>query len=366
MSRRTAVRPRAALVIAAIALAACSDATAPPASGPIDVANAWLRTRPADANMDGALLDRAVSDAAGIPRFRSLLVARHGRLVLEHYFGGADANTIHDVRSVTKSVVSILTGIAQAQGFLPFLDASIAEFLDGDYVLDDGDRQVTIRNLLTMTSGYSWNEETDVDYNRWIAAADHVQYVLDRPQVAAPGEQFNYNSGAVHMLGVVLEHATGMSLPAFAQQYLFGPAGITSATWEQLGDGHVNGAAGIGFRAQDLLRLGQLMLQNGVSGDRQIVPATWVAAASAPAFLWRGMLGDQDEVSYGYLWWTTDHPQAFFAWGYGGQYLYVLPSRDLVALVTADWSGLGLADVDAMYSAMFNVIADDVVPAARS
>ncbi len=365
MARPIAGLLRAGVAVFAVSLAACSDATAPPASGPIDVADAWLHTQPADVDMDGALLDSAVMHAAGISRFRSLLVARHGRLVLERYFGGANANTLHDVRSVTKSVVSILTGIAQAEGFLPDLDAGIGQFLDGDYVLDDDDRQVTIRNLLTMTSGYAWDEETAAGYNDWIAASDHVQYVLDRPHAAAPGQQFTYNSGGAHILGVVLEYATGTSLPAFAKRYLFDPAGITSAEWEQLADGHVNGGAGIRLRAQDLLRIGQLMLQDGVSGDRQIVPAAWVARVSTPAFTWRGSLGDQDGVSYGYLWWTTDQPRAFFAWGYGGQYLYVLPARDLVALVTADWSGLGLGDVDAMYTAMFNVIADDVVPAAR-
>ena len=365
VSRVIAPLPRAALFLLAATLIACSDATAPPAEGPIDVADAWLRTNPADAGMDAALLDAATRDAADIPRFRSLLVARYGRLVLEQYFGGATVNTLHDVRSVTKSVVSLLTGIAQVEGFLPNLDASIGEFLDGDYALDDEDRAVTLRDLLTMTSGYSWNENSGNDYDLWVAAFDHVQFVLDRPHAASPGQQFTYNSGAVHMLSVALEHATGMSLPAFAQRYLFDPAGITTVHWEQFADGHVNGAAGIQLRARDLLRLGQLVLQNGVSGSRQIVPAAWIGMSTTPAFSSRSPVGDQAGVSYGYLWWTVDAPRAFFAWGYGGQYLYVVPARDLVVLVTAEWQGLTPEELDAMYVATFNVIVDDVVPAAR-
>ena len=276
----------------------------------------------------------------------------------------SDRDHIHHIQSVTKSVVSLLTGIARAEGFLSNLGAHIGEFLDGDYVLDDGDRDVTLWNLLTMTSGYSWNENSGNDYNLWVTSSDHVQFVLDRPQVASPGRQFTYNSGAVHMLGVVLEQATGMSLPAFAQQYLFDPMGITSVRWEQFSDGHVNGGAGIQLRARDLLRLGQIALQRGVSGSRQIVPAQWISFTTAPAFSWRDALGDQTGLSYGHLWWTTDVPRAFFAWGYGGQYLYILPERDLVVLVTADWQGLTTGELDAIYEAMFDVIVDDVVPAA--
>jgi CubicO group peptidase (beta-lactamase class C family) len=365
MSSAIAALRRRAILLTVLLLAACSDATAPPADGPIDVADAWLRANPADVNMDAALLADASARASNISRFRSLLVARHGRLVLERYYGGATVNTLHDVRSVTKSVVSLLTGIAHAEGFVPNLDASIGDFLDADYVLDDSDRQVTVRNLLTMSSGYQWNESGTTEYNLWVTAPEHVQYLLDRPHQWPPGQHFTYNSAAVHVLGVILEHATGMSLPAFAQQYLFGPAGITNVQWEQLDGGHVNGAAGIQLRARDLLRLGQLVLQGGLSGSRQIVPADWILTAGTPAYTWRSELGDQAGVSYGYLWWTTDSPRGLFGWGYGGQYLYVVPERDLVVLVTADWHDLGPADVDAMYETMFNVIADDIVPAAR-
>lgn len=365
MTHAIALLFRRTLPLAVVAVVACSDAVAPWPSGPIDVSDAWVWANPADVDMDAALLDVAARQAADIPRFRSLLVARRGRLVFEQYFGSATASTLHDVRSVTKSIVSMLTGIAHAEGFLPNLDASIGQFLGADYVLDAADWRVRVWHLLTMSSGYAWNEHSGDDYNLWIGASDQVQYVLDRPQVSTPGQQFTYDSGAAHVLAVVVEHATGMSLPLLAKRYLFDPAGISSVQWEQLADGHVNGAAGIQLRARDLLRLGQLVLQNGRSGSRQIVPADWIDAATKPAFLWRDALGHQGGVSYGYLWWTTDQPRAFFAWGYGGQYLYVLPDRALVVLVTTDWHGLDHAQVEAMYGATFNVIVDDVVPAAR-
>ena len=232
--------------------------------------------------MDGALLDRAAERASQIPRFRTLLVARRGRLVLQRYFHGSGPASLNDVRSVTKSVVSTLVGIAQADGFLPTLDTTIAAYLGSGYVLDAGDSAVTVRDLLTMTSGYRWNEGTGDDYTRWITSPeDHVQYVLDRPRAAPPGVSWTYNSGAVHMLGVLLTRATGTTLPAFADRHLLGPLGITAVEWEPLDPGTVNGGAGIRLRARDLLRLGQLFLQGGRSGTRQVVPAAWVATAAA-------------------------------------------------------------------------------------
>ena len=128
------------------------------------------------------MLGRAASDAAAIPRFRSLLVARHGKLVAENYFGGADSSTVFDLRSVTKSVVSMLTGIAVQTGKLPNIDATVGAYVDAPYALDAGDRAVSVRQLLTMTSRYQWNESNGDDYNHWVLSNNHVQFLLDRLQ----------------------------------------------------------------------------------------------------------------------------------------------------------------------------------------
>jgi CubicO group peptidase (beta-lactamase class C family) len=361
---------RAALLLAgAAALTACGDAPTAPANGDIDLTRPWVMVAPAEVGMDGALLNRAVNRAAQLPRFRTLLVARRGRLVLERYFHGSGAASLNDVRSVTKSIVSTLTGIAQANGFLPNLDTTIAAYLASDYTLDAGDSAVTVRDLLTMTSGYQWNEGTADDYTQWITTTgDHVQYVLDRPRAAPPGTSWTYNSGAVHVLGVLLAHATGTTLPAFADRYLFGPLGIDLVQWEPLDPGTVNGGAGIDLRAQDLLRLGQLFLQGGRSGSRQVVPAAWVTNATTPQFTWRRDFGAQRDITYGYLWWVSDVPgaNAYFAWGYGGQFIYVVPSRDLVIVATTDWVGVDQdVGADAMEAAVLDIIVNDLIPAAQ-
>ena len=354
----------ATTVATALLLAACSDSAAPITT--IDLTQPWAPATPAAEGMNPSLTANAESMAAHLSRARALLIARHGRLVVEDYFGGADQTTRFDVRSVTKSVTSALTGIALSRGFLPSLDATAASWLPATDTVDPGDASVTVRELLTMTSGYQWNEDTGNDYNLWIVSPDHVQFLLDRPQSGTPGP-FTYNSAAVHLLGVVLQHAAAMPLPAFADSVLFAPAGITSATWEPLEAGTVNGGSGIALTGIDLLRFGQLVLQQGRSGSRQIIPANWVRDMTRPQFSWRETDGPETHVSYGYLWWTTDGPPspAAFAWGYGGQFVYVAPSLDLVAVITTDWSGLSGTALPAVTDSALAVIVNGVLPAAR-
>ncbi len=311
-------------------------------------------------------LGRAVNDAAAVPRFRSLLVARHGKIISESYFGGADRSTSFDVRSVTKSVVSMLTGIALQAGELPNVDAAIGDYVATPYALDQMDRAVTVRQLLTMTSRYQWNETSGNDYNNWVLSDDHVQFLLDRLQ-SDPAGEFNYNSAAVNLLGLVLERATEQSLPQFANEALFRQIGITTAQWELLEPGMVNGGSGIQMSAHDLLRLGQLMLQRGRSGNQQIVPESWIDAGAAPQFAWREIYGAQRGTTYGYLWWVAQPPAtaAMFAWGFGGQFVYVVPSLDLVVVTTTEWRGISAETSPTTFaSSILTIIVNDILPAA--
>jgi CubicO group peptidase (beta-lactamase class C family) len=339
----------------------------PTVTSPIDISQPWATANASDVGFDPAKLSQAVAEASAIPRLQSFLIVRHGKLVSETYLGGTDASTPFDVRSATKSVLSLLVGQAIDEGVLPGLDTPIGSYLGSPYVLDSGDASVTVRDLLTMSSGYEWNEWTGNDYNLWIESSNHVQYLLDRPQTTPPAG-FTYDSAAVHVLGVTLQAATKTYLPDLAQARLFGPIGVTSASWELLDRHTVNGGSGIQLRGRDLLRVGQLALQQGRSGTTQVVPAHWIGDLSTARYPWRDTDGAQQGVSYGYLWWVADAPAvpAFFAWGYGGQFIYVVPSLDLVVVTTTNWRNLaadnltpvGLADT------ILNVIVNDVLPAA--
>ena len=348
-------------------------APAPPTFGPappvtiIDIAQPWARATATEANMDEVMLGRAASDAAAMPRFRSLLVARHGKLVAENYFGGASSATVFDLRSVTKSVVSMLTGIAIQNGSLPDIDATVGAYIDAPYSLDAGDRAVSVRQLLTMSSRYQWNENSADDYNLWVLSTDHVQFLLDRRQTD-PAGTFTYNSAAVNLLGQVLQDAVAKPLPDFATEVLFQPIGITSVRWEDLEPNMVNAGSGIKMTATDLLRFGQLLLQRGRSASRQVVPESWIDAGTTPQFNWREQYGAQRGTTYGYLWWVAQPPAtvATFAWGYGGQFAYVVPSLDLVVVATTEWQGIS-AEVNPTTFAgnVLTVIVNDVLPAAR-
>lgn len=355
------------LVASLLVAAGCLDRPTGPATlARIDLSQPWLRATPADVGMDAAALLLAGQQAAALPRFRSLLVARDGRLAFERYFGGANASTLFDARSVTKSVTSALVGIALAARALPGVDVSVARYLVPPYALDAGDSTVTLRHLLTMTSGFQWDEETGPDYNLWIVSDDHVQYVLNRAHRFPPGTFFTYNSAAVHTLGVVVQRATGTPLPAYAQDRLLGPLGVDTVAWEPLDRGTVNGGSGIELRARDLLKFGQLFLQRGWSGDKSIVPERWVDGATQPQFAWRGRVGPQLRVTYGLLWWVSDAaPAAFFAWGYGGQFIYVVPARDLVVVATTEWRGLTETTPQALAAQVLDVIVAGVLPAAH-
>ncbi len=350
-----------------------SPAPAPPAGPPpaaptiIDIAQPWAKATPAEVNMDEVMLGRAASDAAAIPRFRSLLVARHGKLVAENYFGGADSATVFDLRSVTKSVVSMLTGIAVQTGKLSSIDATVGAHVDAPYALDAGDRAVSVRQLLTMTSRYQWNESNGDDYNLWVLSNNHVQFLLDRLQTD-PGGVFTYNSAAVNLLGQVLQHAVAKPLPDFAQEVLFQPIGITTVQWEELEPGMVNAGSGIKMTATDLLRIGQLLLQKGRTANREVVPESWIDAGTTPQFGWREQYGAQRGTTYGYLWWLAQPPAtvATFAWGYGGQFAYVVPSLDLVVVATTQWQGISAEQNPTTFAGqVLTVIVNDVLPAAR-
>ncbi len=278
----------------------------------------------------------------------------------------AGAILVFDVRSVTKSVVGALTGIALHDGVLPATAAPIALYLAREDTLDAVDSAVTVRHLLTMTSGYAWDETAGPDYNTWIVADNHVQYLLDRAHAASPGATFTYNSAAVHTLGVALQGAAATPLPQYAAEHLFGALGGPTVVWEPLDRGAVNGGSGIALHARDLLKFGQLFLQRGWSGGASVVPESWVDSVTRPQFAWRVTVGPLQRVTYGMLWWVSDaDPSAFFAWGYGGQFVYVVPSRDLVVVATTDWAQLTETTPTELAAQVVGVVVNDVVPAAR-
>ncbi|MEM7413862.1 MAG: serine hydrolase [Gemmatimonadota bacterium] len=329
-------------VVVLAVVAGCDDGPAGiPPDESLDLGLPWVSTDPSAVGMSANALFVAGQTGADIARLESLIVVREGRVVYERYYRDMERDSLADVRSVTKSIVATLAGIAIESSAIDDVDDPITDYLDPtSFNLRPEHEDITVRDLLQMTSGIQWLESGGPDYNVWIQSADHENAVLDRAISNEPGTTFTYNSGAVHLLGVVLEGAVGRGLADYAQEVLFTPLGIRQVSWEDLGRGFVNGGSGIDLRPRDLARLGQLYLQQGFSGDRRIVPESWIDEVTTQRWNNLGSYGAISRLSYGYLWWMDVQRGAYLAWGYGGQFIYVVPDERLVVVATTHWPGV--------------------------
>lgn len=283
----------------------------------------------------------------------SVVVVRHGSLVFERYFSGADEThgvrlgevafgpqTKHDVRSVTKSIVALLLGIAVDRGWIEGIDRPVLSFFPdyADLRTPEKDR-ITLRHLLTMSSGLRWNEDNYDDPNnseiRMDQAPDPYRFVLEQPVVAPAGQLYTYNGGGTALIAAVLQKATGKPLDELARTLLFEPLEITDVEWSRWDDGTARAASGLRMRPRDLARIGQLVLARGAWNGKQIVPAAWVDAATAPQINGAGL------YFYGYQFWlgrSLVHGREVdwaSATGNGGQRVFIVPTLDLVVVVTS-------------------------------
>jgi CubicO group peptidase (beta-lactamase class C family) len=283
----------------------------------------------------------------------SLLIARHQQLVVEEYFNGWSAERVHTMQSVTKSVTSLLAGIAIDRGRLT-ADAPVIGFFPGYQPianLDDRKRAMTVRDLLTMRTGLDWSEATIAgspldQLNR--CGCDWLRFVLDWPMREPPGTRWEYVSGGTIVLGGIVGVATGQRIDQFAAAQLFGPLGITNTYWiGGLPDGLPHSGGGLGLRPRDMLKLGQLVLDGGRWHGAQIVSDAWVRESTAPAAHTSAFgPGPSD---YGYLWWLLPNG-VVTASGAQGQWIFIVPSADLVVATTGDSDADYFSGRDFLYS----------------
>jgi CubicO group peptidase (beta-lactamase class C family) len=293
----------------------------------------WPQSAPEDQGMDSAelaaMLGWIEDRNTGI---RSVTVVRHGTVVLDAYISPFTSSDRHEIRSCTKSVLSMLVGIAIDRGDLPGLDTPILDFFPGYEGADQetGKHALTLEHLLTMSAGlktedsylYGW-----VGLRKMRASRDWAQYVLDLPLEVEPGTRFEYSNCVSQLMAIILQEATGRSLADYADEHLFEPIGIVDYTWEGSRAGDSWGFAGLGLHPLDFARLGYLYLRGGEWDGVQIVPAEWVANSTASQIV-AGTLAD----GYGYQWWVDG--DMFMMQGHGGQLVAVAPAHDLVVVFT--------------------------------
>ncbi len=311
-------------------------------------------------------LEGAFARARVEPNLKSLVVARAGSVVRAEYFNGGGPDVPEHVWSVTKSVLALTVGAALDAGCLTSLDQTLGQLL-GPLVTDPAKAPITLRHLLTMTSGIDFPEEASYAngaslYNAWLQAPDQVEFVMGRPMTAQPGARFEYGSGTIHLVSVALTRACGASTSAFAQQGLLAPLGVFVRLWEVDHQGFNDGGSGLWLAPNDMVAIGTMVLDNGQYHGRQIVTSAWVQAMTRMQI---ATPAGSDTPGYGYGWWvgqTAAGDPFVLANGWGGQFIFVVPAKRLVVTTAASTTGLsGRATLD-QWRRVFQMIYSQILP----
>lgn len=277
-------------------------------------------------------LNEALEAAKQLPRLHSLLVSWRGELVLEQYYNGTRPARPANVKSASKSVISALVGIAIDRGLIKSVQQPIASFFP-ELLKADGDprkRSITIENLLSMQAGL--DTTSNRNYGAWVRSPNWVRHILTRELVSEPGTSMEYSTGNTHLLSAILTKVTSTSTWRFAQDALAKPLGFSLTEWPRDPQGIYFGGNDMLLTPRQMVAFGLLYLNRGRANNQQIVPSAWVESSIVPRTVSRW-----SERFYGYGWWIRELAgrQAFYAWGFGGQYIFVVPTLDLVVVSTS-------------------------------
>jgi len=320
--------------------------------------NGWRTSTPEEQGVDSKqlanLLERIKTQGN---RIDSVTVIRNGYAVLDAYFYPFERDLKHNIYSVTKSFTSTLVGIALDRGEIKSVARPVLDFFPDRVVanLDDRKRAMTLEHLLTMRTGFDC---ADSYRHRWkglwkmLNSPDWTQHVLDLPMRETPGQSFDYCNGASFLLSSILQTATKMRTFDYAKKHLFAPLGITDVAWPETPSGVTVGYGQMWLNPHDMAKLGWLFLNNGMWDGRQIVSPTWIKRATRPQV--RATLF----ASYGYQWWHSASDY-YMAVGYAGQFIFVLPKKNMVVVFTSDL-------VSRDFYTPRNLLTEFVIPAARS
>ena len=328
----------------------------------------WMNSTPEEQGMDSVRLQQMVDHITDeVLDVHSVIVIRHGYVVLEEYpapwQGQGRTESLygtHYLYSVTKSFTSSLVGLAIDNGFIDNTSQTLLSFFPNHTVAnnDEQKEQLTLRNLLTMRSGLPWDETsvpfTSPENGIWQLDNNQsggVQFMLDRPMEYAPDEIFHYNTGASHLLSGIVQETSNMSSLEFANEYLFTPLGVNTSYWWTDRQGVNLGGYDLQLRPLDMAKFGYLFLNNGTWDDEQVISSSWVNESTTTVTAFSGTSG------YAYQWWTMPDLGVYFAAGLYGQYIFVSPEHDLVAVFT---SGYSIGDTDENPSLFRNFIIDAV------
>jgi len=274
-----------------------------------------------------------LSQVFEIGTVHSIIIEKSDSILYEEYRGQMNRNRATNTKSASKSVLSLLIGIAIEEGYIESVDESIGQYFPDYFEAnpDPAKEAITIKDLLTMRSGL---ESTSFrNYGRWVLSSNWTRFALNQPMVGEPGGRMIYSTGTSHLLSVILTRASGMSTRAFANQYLFRPMSIQVGGWDRDPQGYYMGGNNMALSPISLLKIGRLMLNLGEYNGEQLMPAAWILD-SVKIYT----RSNFNNYNFGYMWWRkiVNGTEVVFAWGSGGQYIMMLPELDAVISITSN------------------------------
>ena len=315
----------------------------------------------ATSSFDQTQLSRAVEQIGAFQHAHALIVAQNGTTVLERVFRGPSLDTPVNVKSASKTIIDALVGIAIDKGMIASAEQPILPLLRtrAPAGLSPKVGVITVDHLLSMRAGL---ERTSgrLYYGRWVASPNWIQFALARPFTDEPGGTMLYSTGNTHMLSAILTDASGRTTLDLAREWLGKPLGITIPAWTRDPQGIYFGGNEMALSPHALLRFGEMFRNGGMHEATRVLPESWVRAS------WTPHTHDRHDDGYGYGWFITEaHGQRiYYAWGFGGQMLYVVPSLALIIVVTSD-SSANFIETD-YHCALQTIVGDGFIPAAMN
>ena len=319
-----------------------------------------------ESGRSGPDLSEVFGQAEEMENLKSLIVYKDGDILREGYYHGGHADSLHDVRSVTKSVMATLVGIAIDRSVISSENQKLGVLLSSlAESMDSAKADITLAQVLSMTSGLDGNELADAfEYNNWVNAPDQLTYTINKTLVHTPGTYFAYSSGVAHLTSAILTQTTGWSTLQYAMQHLFTPMGIGWPKWSTDKRGIYNGGAGLKITPQDMLKIGKLYLNNGRFNGERILSESWIEKATTIQIALSSNIMSFAQ-GYGYYWWigNINSRDYFFANGWGGQFIVVVPELELIVVATNHWSGVSTATAQQQWYDTMNLIMNEIVAA---
>ncbi|MEA1977626.1 MAG: serine hydrolase [Chloroflexota bacterium] len=294
----------------------------------------WRSSTPEEQGMDSGLLSAMLGEILDENyAIDSVTVVRNGYMVVDVSIHPFSSTSKHNIYSCTKSVVSALVGIAIDEGYIEGLQQSVLSIFPQRTIAncDANKEAMTLEHLLTMTTGFRCQDSYLHHWtglNQMRESEDWVQFVLDLPMEGEPGERFEYCNGASHLLSGIIQETTGMSANEYAVEHLFGPLGISDFDWSSSPQGISVGYSELRMHPQDMAKIGVLYLNEGRWDGKQIVPSEWVSSSTSQ------FISATLEDGYGYQWWVDDSGM-YLALGYRGQFIFVIPAKEMVVVFTS-------------------------------